>query len=171
MDVHFCTPPGPIAWGMNPPMPEVVLHRMRGNRRRFSGTCPMPSSTMRRGGEVDAFLREAIERSRPALPSMPRSEVHAGPRCALGAATERLPARCAVRWSCSTTSWPQRCCGSYATAGRSGATRSLRMYSIRHPPSGCTVSVHWRIIIGSSCRGLRRMPIAQTGALDQIRRR
>ena len=66
MDVHFCTPPGPIAWGMNPPMRRLSSTVMRGNRRRFSGTCTMPSSTMRwrRGDEVDAFhLHAAAHRA------------------------------------------------------------------------------------------------------------
>jgi hypothetical protein len=50
MDVHSCTPPGPIAWGMNPPMRRLSSTVMRRNRRWSSGTCAMPSSTMRWDG-------------------------------------------------------------------------------------------------------------------------
>ena len=69
MDVHFCTPPGPIAWGMNPPMRRLSSTVMRGNRRRFSGTCAMPSATMRWDGvaKVDAFHLHAA--AHPAVQS------------------------------------------------------------------------------------------------------
>jgi hypothetical protein len=61
MDVHCSTPPAPIAWAMA--HAGVVLHRHAREQGRFSGTCAMPSSTMRWDGAA---------RSMPSIWMLPR---------------------------------------------------------------------------------------------------
>ena len=61
MDVHFCTPPGPIAWGMNPPMRRFVLHRHAREQAavlRHMRDAELDDAVGRRG-EIDAFHMHA----------------------------------------------------------------------------------------------------------------
>ena len=139
-----------VADAPDPDMPNVTVRRARRTD---------PLEVLKRAGTINAReheagekLRDAIEQSQPSLPGVSRSEVHVAPWNRVAISERQLKAcrACAVPLPRSTMSWPQRCCGSCATAGRSGAMRPSRMCAIRQRLNCCAaVSARWPITTSS----------------------